>query len=41
MDAGAANVVASSGGVLPSVSGQTLLPGGVEAGDKFGAALDA
>jgi FG-GAP repeat len=40
VDAGAANVISNSGGVLPTVSGQTLLQGGVETGDQFGAALD-
>jgi FG-GAP repeat len=40
VDAGAANVFSSSGGVLPTVSSQTLLQANVETGDQFGTALD-
>jgi transposase len=40
VDAGAANVFSSSGGVLPTVSSQTLLQTNVETGDQFGTALD-
>jgi hypothetical protein len=41
VDAGAANVFSNPTGVLPGVSSQTLLQGNVEAGDRFGAALDS
>jgi hypothetical protein len=38
-DAGAANLFASTGGVLPGVSGGALLQDNPEAGDRFGAAF--
>jgi hypothetical protein len=40
VDAGAANAFLSTTGGLPGVSSQTLLQANVEAGDRFGAALD-
>jgi hypothetical protein len=40
VDAGAANLLSNTGTGLPGVSGQALLQASIEAGDRFGAALD-
>jgi hypothetical protein len=40
VDAGAPNAFYNPTGVPPSISSQTLLQSNVEAGDRFGAALD-